>query len=157
MTGGVLTPMPRIDLRAARLPTRRTVIGFGHSHLRDHRPPWRIHSISSEPRVILAPRAVQLMYNMHGIGTALEMYRLDTGHYPATAQGLIALVTRPASHPFNWRGPYGLSRVPHDPWGRPYGYSRADDRTGEAFVLWSYGADRPPGGTGANADVVFRP
>jgi general secretion pathway protein G len=100
---------------------------------------------------------VDARFDMNAIGTGLEMYRFDTGHYPATAQGLFALVTRPASHPFNWRGPYLLPRVPHDPWGRPYGYSRADDRTGEAFVLWSYGADRRPGGTGAGADVVFRP
>jgi general secretion pathway protein G len=95
--------------------------------------------------------------DMNAIGSGLETYRLDTGHYPAAAQGLAALVSRPASHPFNWRGPYLLPRVPHDPWGMPYGYSRADDRTGESFVLWSYGADRRPGGTGAGADVVFRP
>lgn len=101
--------------------------------------------------------AVDARFDMNAIAVGLEMYRFDTGQYPAPAQGLSALVTKPASHPFNWRGPYVLPRVPHDPWGMPYRYSRADDRTGESFVLWSYGADRRPGGSGSDADVVFRP
>ena len=30
---------------------------------------------------------------------ALDQYRLDVGHYPATEQGLGALVTRPSNEP----------------------------------------------------------
>src|SRR5688500_16946183 len=36
---------------------------------------------------------------------ALDQYRLDTGHYPATEQGLVALTARPANEP-KWQGPY---------------------------------------------------
>lgn len=96
-------------------------------------------------------------FDIQSIGMALETYRLDTGHYPATAQGLAALITRPASHPINWRGPYLLPRVPRDPWGSPYAYRRADDGTSEAFEVSTYGADHRPGGTGADADIVFHP
>jgi type II secretion system protein G len=36
---------------------------------------------------------------------ALDQYRLDTGHYPTSEQGLAALVTRPNNEP-KWSGPY---------------------------------------------------
>ena len=52
---------------------------------------------------------------------ALDQYRLDTGHYPATEQGLTALMTRPANEP-RWQGPYLKKAAPPDPWGRPYIY-----------------------------------
>src|SRR5689334_605768 len=46
---------------------------------------------------------------------ALDQYRLDTGHYPTTEQGLAALVTRPNNEP-KWNGPYLRKAVPNDPW-----------------------------------------
>src|SRR5436190_8022747 len=36
---------------------------------------------------------------------ALDQYRLDTGHYPRTEEGLAALNTRPQNEP-KWNGPY---------------------------------------------------
>ena len=36
---------------------------------------------------------------------ALDQYRLDTGHYPSTEQGLAALMQRPQNEP-KWNGPY---------------------------------------------------
>ncbi|GBG16033.1 general secretion pathway protein G [Novimethylophilus kurashikiensis] len=36
---------------------------------------------------------------------ALDQYRLDTGHYPSSEQGLAALNAKPASEP-KWGGPY---------------------------------------------------
>src|SRR5258706_13207414 len=50
---------------------------------------------------------------------ALDQYRLDTGHYPATDAGLAALVARPANEP-RWNGPYLRKAAPPDPWGKPY-------------------------------------
>jgi general secretion pathway protein G len=82
---------------------------------------------------------------------ALDQYRLDTGHYPATELGLAALVTRPASEP-KWAGPYLRKDVPLDPWGKPYVYKIPGEK-GE-FDLVSYGKDGQPGGTGENADLT---
>jgi general secretion pathway protein G len=82
---------------------------------------------------------------------ALDQYRLDTGHYPATELGLAALVTRPASEP-KWAGPYLRKDVPLDPWNKPYVYKIPGDK-GE-FDLVSYGKDGQPGGTGENADLT---
>ena len=36
---------------------------------------------------------------------ALDQYRLDTGHYPATEQGLVSLMNRPTNE-LKWQGPY---------------------------------------------------
>src|SRR5688500_14701445 len=36
----------------------------------------------------------------------LYLYRMTTGEYPTTAEGLQALVTRPASAGDRWQGPY---------------------------------------------------
>ena len=82
---------------------------------------------------------------------ALDQYRLDTGHYPTTEQGLNALVTKPANEP-KWEGPYLKKAVPPDPWGNPYVYKIPGEH-GE-FDLISYGKDVQPGGTGEAADIT---
>jgi general secretion pathway protein G len=97
----------------------------------------------SEVKVTLA--------QIDGFGKALDQYRLDTGHYPATEQGLAALMERP-SNEAKWDGPYLKKAVPLDPWGKPYNY-RSPGEHGE-YDLYSYGKDGQPGGTGENADIV---
>lgn len=82
---------------------------------------------------------------------ALDQYRLDTGHYPSTEQGLAALNTRPANEA-RWDGPYLRKNIPLDPWGKPYVYVQPGEH-GE-FDLFSYGKDGQPGGTGDAADVT---
>lgn len=82
---------------------------------------------------------------------ALDQYRLDTGHYPATEQGLAALVTRPGNEP-KWDGPYLKKAVPGDPWGNPYIYRQPGEH-GD-FDLLSYGRDGQPGGSGEAADIT---
>jgi general secretion pathway protein G len=82
---------------------------------------------------------------------ALDQYHLDTGRYPDTAQGLAALVVRPADEP-RWSGPYLAKAVPADPWGRPYVY-RQPGVHGE-FDLLSLGRDGRPGGDGEDADIT---
>ena len=81
---------------------------------------------------------------------ALDQYRLDARHYPATEQGLEALVTRPANEP-GWNGPYLKKAIPKDPWGQPYIY-RNPGQKGD-FDILSYGRDGKPGGTGEDADI----
>jgi general secretion pathway protein G len=82
---------------------------------------------------------------------ALDQYRLDTGHYPTSEQGLVALNTRP-SNEARWDGPYLKKEVPMDPWGKPYIYRQPGEH-GE-FDLFSYGKDGQPGGGGDAADVM---
>ncbi len=82
---------------------------------------------------------------------ALDQYRLDTGHYPSTEQGLASLVTRP-SNETKWDGPYLTKAVPNDPWGNPYVYKSPGDH-GDLDLL-SYGRDGRPGGDGEDADIT---
>ncbi|MGH8665534.1 MAG: type II secretion system major pseudopilin GspG [Burkholderiales bacterium] len=82
---------------------------------------------------------------------ALDQYRLDTGRYPSTEQGLSALVERPGDES-KWAGPYLRKRAPLDPWGKPYVYRFPGER-GE-FDLVSLGRDGQPGGSGADEDIV---
>lgn len=85
------------------------------------------------------------------IEKALDQYRLDIGRYPATEQGLVALVTRPGNE-LRWQGPYLKKAVPPDPWGRPYIYKNPGERS--EFDLYSQGKDGQPGGTGDAADIT---
>jgi general secretion pathway protein G len=82
---------------------------------------------------------------------ALDQYRIDTGHYPATEPGLAALMTKPPNEP-KWDGPYLKKSLPVDPWGRAYEYKLPGEH-GE-FDLLSYGKDGQPGGTGEAADIT---
>ena len=81
---------------------------------------------------------------------ALDQYRLDTGHYPATELGLSALVNRPQNEP-KWNGPYLRKDVPLDPWDKVYVYKYPGER-GDYDII-SYGKDGQPGGTGESADI----
>jgi len=109
------------------------------------------------PNVIGRPdeaRATVAGTDMRSIANALQIYRLDNGSYPTTAQGLSALAKRPVSPPLPRIWPEGgyLPDVPVDPWGTPYVYTA----TGNQFELTSLGADAAPGGDGANADIPLR-
>ena len=90
---------------------------------------------------------------IEGLGKALDAYRLDTGHYPSTEQGLAALVVKPNEEP-KWSGPYLQKAVPPDPWGRPYVY-RSPGQGGD-FDLLSTAKDGQTGGEGDGADVSYR-
>jgi len=82
---------------------------------------------------------------------ALDQYRLDTGHYPSTEQGLAALNTAPTNE-LKWSGPYLKKNVPLDPWGNAYIYKMPGDH-GE-LDLFSYGKDGQLGGDGEAADIT---
>jgi general secretion pathway protein G len=84
--------------------------------------------------------------------SSLDLYRLDTGHYPAATEGLKALIVKP-EHAHNWHGPY-LDRTDGiiDPWGRPFLYT--PPHSGSSAVIMSYGADGKPGGADEDQDVT---
>jgi general secretion pathway protein G len=85
------------------------------------------------------------------LGKALDQYRIDTGHYPATEENLQALFTRPVNEP-KWDGPYLKKTVPPDPWYNAYRYQYPGIH-GE-YDLYSYGSDGAAGGTGDAADIT---
>jgi general secretion pathway protein G len=90
--------------------------------------------------------------DIHNLESALDLYRLDLGRYPTQAEGLPALVEKPAGLE-HWQGPYLKQKtVPADPWGHPYHY-RIPGEHGE-FDLYSLGADDASGGTGENQDIT---
>ena len=96
-------------------------------------------------------RRTKAIADMKAIEQALNLYRLDSGVYPTTEQGLEALVRRPDRPPAPraWNPNGYLERVPVDPWGRPYVYLAESSR----FTLRSYGADGVEGGEGRFADL----
>jgi general secretion pathway protein G len=110
---------------------------------------------------LVAPRVVGYLgssrtkaakVQIQSLTTALELYKVDTGRYPSTSEGLKALVETPAGAT-TWNGPYLTKKdVPIDPWGRPYAY-RSPGQHGP-FDISSLGADNQPGGTGENEDIT---
>ncbi|MEW6214318.1 MAG: type II secretion system major pseudopilin GspG [Nitrospirota bacterium] len=83
------------------------------------------------------------------IGQALDQFRLDTGRYPTTSEGLNALMADTGIR--GWDGPYLKKAVPNDTWDRPYNY-QSPGIHGD-YDLFSYGADGTPGGEGENKDI----
>lgn len=85
------------------------------------------------------------------LGAALDTFRLETGRYPSTYEGLKALVEQPDSMP-RWSGPYLKKRTtPTDPWGLAYHY-RSPGRGG-GYELYSLGRDNIEGGEGEDTDI----
>jgi general secretion pathway protein G len=84
------------------------------------------------------------------LGQALDQFKLDTGRYPTTQEGLGALMTNPTVD--NWEGPYLKKAVPADPWNKPYIYSSPG--THGEYDLFSNGKDGNPGGESEDKDVT---
>lgn len=83
--------------------------------------------------------------------TALDLFYLDAGRYPSSAEGLAALVKQTPGVAA-WNGPYlkGGS-VPNDPWKHAYVYRSPGERG--PYDIVSYGSDGQEGGSGAAADI----
>ncbi|HEY2775664.1 MAG TPA: type II secretion system major pseudopilin GspG [Candidatus Binatia bacterium] len=99
-------------------------------------------------------KVVKARADIAAISQALNLYKLDSGNYPNSDQGLDALAEKPSRGdvPRNWREGGYLDKVPVDPWDGPYLYA-SDGRT---FVLRSLGADGKEGGDGYDADIDSR-
>ncbi|MBI5706232.1 MAG: type II secretion system major pseudopilin GspG [Armatimonadetes bacterium] len=80
----------------------------------------------------------------------IQTYRMDTGQYPGSDEGLQALLSDPGNVN-GWKGPYVQGDIPLDPWGNEYLYSTSGD---DGFIVMSYGADNAEGGEGHNEDIV---
>jgi general secretion pathway protein G len=97
-------------------------------------------------------RKTQARAQIQNFMTALGSYKLDTGTYPTTEQGLRALREKPADVN-QWAGPYMPQDIPRDPWAHDYVYKYPGEH-GDEPDLVCLGADGAPGGDGMNADIV---
>ncbi|MDN2700404.1 type II secretion system major pseudopilin GspG [Janthinobacterium sp. SUN100] len=91
------------------------------------------------------------MAQVESFEKALDQYRINVGHYPATDAGLIVLFS-PLANESNWRGPYLKKGVPQDPWGHAYLY-RSPGSEGREYEIVSFGSDGAQGGGGEDADI----
>jgi len=111
------------------------------------------------PRIMSRPeeaRQAKARIQIESLETALKLYRLDSGNYPSTEQGLQALVEPPAvgTLPGDWRdgGYLEKGKVPKDPWNNEYLYLCPG--THDDYDIFSYGADGEAGGEGKNKDIT---
>lgn len=82
----------------------------------------------------------------------LDIYKLDTGKYPTTQEGLKALIAVPSGVP-NWNGPYVKNAEElKDPWRNDLIY-RSPGTDNRPYEIVSLGADAQEGGDGANRDL----
>lgn len=83
---------------------------------------------------------------------AVDTFKMDNFTYPRTEDGLVALLSAPASvRAERYREGGYVRRLPDDPWGNPYQY--AYPGRSRAFDVYSLGADNAPGGEGLDADI----
>jgi general secretion pathway protein G len=88
---------------------------------------------------------------IESFSAALDLFYLDNGRYPASNEGLTALIQRPASASA-WNGPYlRTGAVPLDPWGHPYLYKFPGDHT--AYEIASRGPDGDAAGAGSKSMI----
>ena len=95
----------------------------------------------SEQAKIVAART-----DLANIEVALDAFEVDCGRYPATEEGLKALLEQPSSAT-GWQGPYLKRGVPKDPWGNTYMYRCPGQHNTNGCDLYSYGPDGQEGGS----------
>lgn len=110
------------------------------------------------PKIMSRPgeaKQTKAKLQLQAIETALKLFKLDTGHYPTTEQGLEILITPPPSNKttVQWRkgGYLEKGKVPTDPWDNAFIYLSPGEHG--PFDLCSYGADRELGGEGEDSDI----
>jgi len=78
---------------------------------------------------------------------ALNIFQVDCGRYPTTAEGLRALLKRPPMLPegVKWLGPYvDKNDLPKDRWGHDYVYRCPGRHNQDQFDVFSCGPDGIP-------------
>lgn len=80
--------------------------------------------------------------SIKGIEQSLKLYALDHGgEYPATQDGLAALMQAPSDNQANrWRGPY-LESLPRDAWGNAFHYAFPGQMNAHGADIISPGPD----------------
>ena len=96
------------------------------------------------------------------IAMAVEMEKYDTGFYTLNLTELNSPNAPTGINARAWKGPYQERNSFFDPWNMPYILTRQDGGTDTPvpnnipYLITSYGADKLPGGTGLNSDIVWR-
>ncbi len=110
------------------------------------------------PRIMERPgeaKQTKAKIQIESLETAIMLYKLDSGRYPETEQGLEALVQIPETGiiPTKWRqgGYLEKGKLPQDPWGNSFVY--LSPGTHGDYDIISYGADGVPGGEGEDRDI----
>lgn len=86
------------------------------------------------------------------LSAQLDLYKLETGRYPTSAEGLKALLQAPTGVN-NWNGPYVKNADSiKDPWYNEMIY-RSPGSESRAFEIISLGGDGKEGGDGVNKDI----
>lgn len=78
----------------------------------------------------------------------LFTYKMQTGDFPTSEEGLQALLVAPANKADRWQGPYlevNAGKLPLDPWGEPYMYRFPGTHNKSGYDLWSKGPDKVDG------------
>lgn len=147
--------MKQLDLYA--LPIRRESAGFTLIEL------LVVLAILTMLAGLVGPRVLGLLggaksktaaVQIADLQKTLELFKLDVGRFPNSAEGLDALNNKPGTAD-GWNGPYLKGGMPNDPWGKPYKYTSPTANGGIEIV--SLGADGLPGGDGENADIRNKP
>ncbi len=112
---------------------------------------------------LVAPAALRQLGSARGsvakqsierLGGILDLYKLDAGAYPTSAQGLQSLIQQP-SDVASWNGPYVKGNtVPLDPWNHPYIYRNPSSRSGHDYDLCSPG---PNGAQATASEAICNP
>lgn len=112
------------------------------------------------PKILNRPddaRISKATNDMKAIESALKLYKLDTGVYPTTEQGLSALIVMPETDPIprGWKpgGYLELNETPKDPWGNDFIYRSPTEVENRDYEIISLGADAKEGGENYNADI----
>ena len=105
------------------------------------------------PKILDRPeqaRRIKALVEINVIESALAQFKLDTGAFPTTSQGLDSLVSDPGVKGYKADG--YLEKTPIDPWSSKYVYL-CPGVHGKDYDLESFGKDGQDGGTGDNADI----
>ncbi len=98
------------------------------------------------PKVMDRPdqaRITKARQDIRALEAALNLYKLDNYVYPATDQGLEALIEKPSSpEPPNWKDGGYVDRLPLDPWKQPYQFLSPGAHG--SIDIYSLGPDQQP-------------
>ena len=83
------------------------------------------------------------------LATPMMAFKLSTGRFPTTEEGLDALLNAPEALKDRWDGPYVRALRP-DPWGNPYQYRSPAQKSKDGYDVWSNG---PDGQSGTDDDI----
>lgn len=89
-------------------------------------------------------RKVAAQHDIHTIEMGVDAFKIETGRYPTSDEGLNALMVQPGNVR-GWNGPY-LKSMPVDPWAHPYIYHYPGAHNPNTYDLLSAGPDGQEGG-----------